>query len=36
MTEGVRDLMKDIADFYFVDGSYSIDDKIIPPESALI
>ena len=35
MTEGFREMMRDIADFYFVDGTYQLDERIVPPEPAL-
>ena len=35
MTEGMREMMKDIAEFYFVEGSYTLDEKMVPPEPAL-
>jgi hypothetical protein len=35
MTEGVRAMMKDVAEFFFVDGSYTIDENMLKPEPAL-
>jgi hypothetical protein len=36
MTEGVRAIMKEVADFFFVDGSYTIDENLLKPEPALL
>ncbi len=36
MTEGVRTMMKEVADFFFLDGSYTIDEKLLKPEPALL
>lgn len=29
-------MMKEVADFFFVDGSYTIDENLLKPEPALL
>ena len=36
MTEGVRAIMKDIAEFYFLDGTFELDQNKVSPESSLV